>query len=87
MAKFQRGTAGPAEESYSIGLNVILSGSKQMEPEQIEALLSTGSVKVTIVDAENPGRILADEVVEAKEFKTGSVGFGLHTRGVRFEDR
>lgn len=86
MAKFQRSTAGPAAESYSVGLNIILGGSKQMEPEQIEALLSTGSVKVTIVDAENTDRILVDEVVEAKQFKTGSVGFGLHTRDLKFQE-
>lgn len=87
MAKFQRSTASPAEETYSIGLNVILSGSKKMEPEQVEALLSTGSVRVTIVDVENPDRILVDEVIEAKEFKTGSVGFGLHTRGLKFQGK
>ena len=86
MAKFQRSTAGPAVESYSVGLNIILGGSKQMEPEQIEVLLSTGSVKVTIVDAENTDRVLVDEVVEAKQFKTGSVGFGLHTRDLKFQE-
>ena len=65
---------------FSIGLNVILTGSKKMTPDQQEELMSVGSVRVLIVDAEDEDNVLIDEVVEAREFSTGSVGYGLNVR-------
>lgn len=83
MAKFAK-NAAPTEERYSIGLNVILAGSKKMTEPEIEALLSTGEVRVVISDAADEERVLVDEVVAAKQFSTGSVGFGLNKPGLQF---
>lgn len=85
MATFKRSSSnGVHGEEYSVGLNIVLTGSKNLSQSDIEKLLSTGSVKVVIVDAENENRVLVDEVVEAKQFSTGSVRFGLNTKGAKF---
>ena len=84
MAKFAKGPTGPKTEEYVIGLSVVLSGSKKLTDEQKEALLSTDAVRLVITDANDEGRVLATERLGAKEFSTGSVGFGLNVRGIRF---
>lgn len=82
---FERGK-GPIEAKFSIGLNVVLSGSKNMTDEQINEALPTSAVRVTIVSRGNPGLVLVDEVVAVREFTSGNVGFGLHTRGLEFQE-
>lgn len=84
MAKFAKGPTGPETEEYVIGLNIVLRGSKKLTDEEKEALLSTDAVRLTITDANDESRVLADETLSAKEFSTGNIGFGLNVRGVQF---
>jgi len=88
----QRGGQQAQETVFSVGLNVILTGSKEMsQGQQDEAMEGLSSARIIIVDGGanviiNPSaKVLVDEVVPAQEFKTGSVGFGLHTKGLKFE--
>ena len=81
---FKRGK-GPIEAKFSIGLNIVLAGSKNMTDDQINAVLPTPAVHVTIVARDNPDLVLVDEVVAVREFTSGNVGFGLHTRGLEFQ--
>jgi hypothetical protein len=69
---------------FSVTLNVVLKGSKQMAPEQQEAMMPVGQAHVVIADADDPANVLVDEVVPAREFGTGSVGYGLSLRAVEF---
>ncbi len=70
---------------FSVGVNVILNGSKKMSPEQQEALISVDKVRVLIVDAEDPENVLVDAEAPAREFSTGSVGYGLNLRDAQFK--
>jgi hypothetical protein len=83
MAKIQR-NAVSNDEAYSVGLNIILWGSKKRTVAENEQIISTGAVRVLIVDAADEARVLLDETAEAKQFSTGSVGFGLNTRNISF---
>lgn len=75
----------PTVARFSVGLNIILTGSKQLTVEQQDELLKVDSVRVLIVDAKNPDSVLVDEEAYAKLFNTGSVGYGVHRRDVAFE--
>jgi hypothetical protein len=74
----------PQKARFSVGLNIILTGSKKMSPQEQEELLQISSVRVLIVDSENPATVLVDEIAPAKEFSTGSVGYGLNLRDSTF---
>ncbi len=76
---------GPAKAQFSVGLNIILTGSKKMTPAEQEALISVNKVHVLIVDADDPENILVDEEAPAREFSTGSVGYGLNLRSAEFK--
>jgi hypothetical protein len=81
---FERGK-GVAEAQFSVGINIVLSGSKDMTDDQINALLpATGRVRITIGAEDDPGLLLVDEVVELREFSSGNVGYGLHSKGNEF---
>ena len=87
----QRQTAEPTKPTFRVGINITLTGSKKMTPEQQDELMAgLDGVRIIIIDPEadiiiNPGtKVLVDEVAPAKEFKTGSVGFGLQAVGVEF---
>jgi hypothetical protein len=77
--------------TFQVGLNITLTGSKKMTPEQQDRLMEglTGA-RVIIVheDADviiNPGAsTLVDRILPAVEFSTGSVGFKLHDKGFEF---
>jgi len=84
MAKFAKGASKPKEERYSIGLNIVLSGSKKLTDGEKEALLSTEAINLLITDATDENRVLLQGTLHAKEFSTGNVGFGLNERDVRF---
>jgi len=71
--------------SFSVGVNIILAGSKAMTPEQQEKALTVAKVRVLIVDADNPKNVLVDETAPAREFSTGSVGYGLNIRSAEFK--
>ncbi|MGC9394151.1 MAG: hypothetical protein ACP5J4_04795 [Anaerolineae bacterium] len=80
-----RNTAsGPTRPQFSVGVNVILVGSKKMTVAQQEKALSVEKVRILIVDADDPENILVDEEAPAREFSTGSVGYGLNVRNVEF---
>ncbi len=78
--------AQPAAQ-FSIGVNVILTGSKKMSAQQQESLLPAEKVRILIVDAADETHILVDEEVPAREFSTGSVGYGLNIRAAEFKKR
>jgi hypothetical protein len=76
--------SGPAKPQFSVGVNVILTGSKKMTAAQQEKALSVEKVRILIVDADDPENILVDEEAPAREFSTGSVGYGLNVRNATF---
>jgi len=86
MAKFEKGASKPKEERYSIGINIVLSGSKKLTDAEKEALLSTEVVSVLLADARDEKRVLLQGTLHAKEFSTGNVGFGLNVRNTRFSE-
>ena len=67
-----------------MGINIILTGSKKLPPEQQEKLLTVDKVRVLIVDADDPENVLVDAEAPAREFSTGSVGYGLNIRQAEF---
>ena len=74
----------PTKARFTVGLNVVLTGSKQMsEPEQ-DRLMTVEKVRVLIVDASDETNVLLDETAQAKLFSTGSVGYGLNIRNATF---
>lgn len=81
----RRNNGTPRQAQFSVGLNVILTGSKKMTPQQQDTLLTVGQVRVLIVDADNENQILVDEIADAREFSTGSVGYGLNLRNQTFK--
>ncbi|MBN2394431.1 MAG: hypothetical protein JXR84_27100 [Anaerolineae bacterium] len=76
--------SGPAKPQFSVGVNVILVGSKKMTAAQQEKALAVEKVHILIVDADDPENILVDEEAPAREFSTGSVGYGLNVRNATF---
>jgi hypothetical protein len=76
--------SGPTKPQFSVGVNVILVGSKKMTTAQQEKALSVDKVRILIVDAADPENVLVDEEASAREFSTGSVGYGLNVRNATF---
>ena len=76
---------GAGKASFSVGLNVILTGSKKLSPQQQEKLLTVDKVRVLIVDASDLENVLVDAEASAREFSTGSVGYGLSIRETQFK--
>ena len=74
----------PTKPQFSVGVNVILIGSKKMSIAEQEKALAVEKVRILIVDAANPDNVLVDESVPAREFNTGSVGYGLNIRSAEF---
>jgi hypothetical protein len=74
-----------AKARFSVGINIILTGSKKLSPEQQEKLLAVDKVRVLIVDAGDPENVLVDAEAPAREFSTGSVGYGLNIREAEFK--
>ena len=77
----------PATARFTVGLNVVLAGSKQMSQPEQDRLMSVEKVRVLIVDASDDTNVLLDETAEAKLFSTGSVGYGLNVRSATFQRR
>jgi len=75
---------GPTKPQFSVGMNVVLIGSKKMSSAEQERALIVDKVRVLIVDANDPENVLVDEAVPAREFSTGSVGYGLNVRKAEF---
>lgn len=80
----RRSEEAPAEAVFSINVNVVLTGSKRMDPAQQEALINVDAVRILIVDASDESNVLLDTQAEAMEFKTGSVGYGVQVRDCKF---
>ena len=72
------------QAEFTVGVNVVLVGSKKLSPEEQEVLLGVERVRILIADANNPENVLVDTEVPAREFSTGSVGYGLNLRGAQF---
>jgi hypothetical protein len=85
MPIIRREDGGASTAQFSVGVNVVLVGSKKLSPEEQEALLSVDRVRILIADASDPENILVDAEVSAREFSTGSVGYGLNLRGAHFK--
>ena len=73
-------------KGFSVGLNIILTGSKRMTQTEQDAALTVSAVRVLIVDATDNTNVLVDEIADAREFSTGSVGYGIHTKGAQFSN-
>ena len=76
---------GPTKPQFSVGVNVILVGSKKMSTAEQEKALAVDKVRILIVAADDPENVLMDEEVPAREFSTGSVGYGLNIRSAEFK--
>ncbi len=76
--------SGSTKPQFSVGVNVILVGSKKMTAAQQEIALAVEKVRILIVDADDPENVLVDETAPAREFSTGSVGYGLNVRNAEF---
>jgi hypothetical protein len=85
MPIIRREDAGASTAQFSVGVNVVLVGSKKLSSEEQEALLAVDRVRILIADANDPENILVDTEVPAREFSTGSVGYGLNLRGAQFK--
>jgi len=70
---------------FTVGLNIVLEGSKSMTHEQQDALMQVAEIRVLITSADGK-QVLVDEVVPAKEFSTGSVGYGLQVKNCQFNE-
>lgn len=82
----QRGST-PTKALFTVGLNITLRGSKGMSAEEQDALMQVGAVRILITDDAYPDTVLVDQVLEAAEFNTGSVGYKLHAANLEFEER
>ena len=80
----KRGMLGVGRARFSVGLNIVLTGSKKMTPQEQEDLLTVPQVRVLITDASDPDNVLVDETVQAREFSTSSVGYSLSLREAGF---
>ena len=74
----------PIKARFTVGLNVVLTGSKQMSEAEQDRLMTVDKVRVLIVDASDETNVLLDDVAAAKLFSTGSVGYGLNVRNATF---
>lgn len=89
MAKIVRFTRVSDDElraQFSITLNIVLAGSKQMEEHEQDQLMAKEpqTVRVVITDADNPGLVLCDEKAEVRVFSTGSVGYNVRVARASF---
>ena len=82
MTTIQRGKQ--VKGAFRVGLNVTLDGSKKMTPVEQEAALTVEKVRVLIVDADDPTNVLLDTTANAKEFSTGSIGYGVNVANLAF---
>lgn len=85
MPIIRKEEAGVEKAKFTVGVNIVLTGSKKLTKEQQEALLTVEKVHVLIVDAANPENVLVDDTAPAREFTTGSVGYGLNIREAQFK--
>jgi hypothetical protein len=76
---------GPAKPQFSVGVNIVLIGSKKMTAAEQDKALSVSKVRILVVDVEDSENVLVDEEVPAREFSTGSVGYGLNIRSTEFK--
>ncbi len=74
-----------SKPQFSVGVNIVLIGSKKMSAAEQERALTVDKVRVLIVAADDPENVLVDEIVPAREFSTGSVGYGLNVRNATFK--
>ncbi len=84
MAIVRNAKSASGEARFSVGVNIVLTGSKKLTQAEQDRLLSVNSVNILIVDASDPDNVLVDATAEAKEFSTGSVGYGLNIREAAF---
>lgn len=91
MAIQRQTDAGPTKTTFRVNINITLTkGGKLTEAEQNKLMEGLDGARIIIIDPDaniviNPGsKMLVDEVVPAKEFKSGNVGFGLQAVGVEF---
>jgi len=68
-----------------VGVNIVLVGSKKMSSAEQEKALAVDKVRVLVVAVDDPENVLVDEEVPAREFSTGSVGYGLNIRSAEFK--
>ena len=91
MPKWSSVNSVPKTARYTANLNIILQRSKKMSVPEKEALMADepDNVRVLIVDAKDPNRVLVDEVVGVKAFTADnygkfSVGYGLRAVDISF---
>lgn len=94
MAKVNRDTKVTSvggEVDYSVMVNIVVTGSKQMPAGQQDTHVENEpeAVKISVVDATDPTNVLGEAVVGMASFKPdkqgkASVGFSWNVRGARF---
>lgn len=92
MAIQRQDNAQPTTPTFRVGINITLTGSKKMTSEQQETLMKgLDGVRILVIDQDADIIIgprvqkLVDVIAPAKEFKTGSVGFGIQATGAEFK--
>ena len=78
----QRGNKSNGNSVFTVGLNITLNGSKMMsEAEQEAALVAVAGEEAEVtVTIESAKGILVKTTLPAKQFSTGSVGWGLQEK-------
>lgn len=92
MAKILRNEVSSDEPKFRVNLNITLNGSKKMTHDEQDDRMHELTVRVLVIGGEAPALnlegldVLVDEHASAKEFSTGSVGYGLQLRAATFEE-
>lgn len=82
MAIQRNASSRSSDPVFTIGLNIVLNGSKEMSEEQQEAALAAvagGTQKIGVIIRSTKG-VLVETSLDPKQFSTGSVGWGLQEK-------
>jgi hypothetical protein len=78
----QRSASGSNVLVFTVGLNIVLNGSKEMSAQQQDASLIAAAgedTEITVI-IRSPRGVLVETTLPAKQFSTGSVGWGLQEK-------
>jgi hypothetical protein len=79
----QRGASGKSSGPvFTVGLNIVLNGSKEMSEAAQEAVLTdaaSDTQRIEVIIRSSKG-VLVETVLDPKQFSTGSVGWGLQEK-------
>jgi hypothetical protein len=78
----QRDASKSSGPVFTVGLNIVLNGSKEMSEARQEASLTAVAgedMGLTVIIKSAKG-VLVETVLDPKQFSTGSVGWGLQEK-------